>query len=253
MPYTVKQLAKLAGVSVRTLHHYDAIGLLKPARSEKNGYRHYGEQELLMLQQILFFRELDFPLEEIRRIVGAPGFDIRAALRDQKALLGLKKKRLDGLIRTIDATLKRLTTRTTMDDEELYGEFDKKEMDAYAAEAKERWGHTDAYKQSMERYKKMTKADLARIKDEGDRLMKEIVARRDEGPASAAVQALIARHYAALRTWYEPDLAMYRGLADMYVNDPRFAAYYEKYAPGLATFMRDAMHAYCDAQEKKKP
>lgn len=252
MSYTVNQLAKIAGISVRTLHHYDAIGLLRPARAEANGYRRYGETELLKLQQVLFFRELEFPLDEIRRILSSPDFDLRAALADQRKLIGLKKKRLDGLIGTIDRTIRRLNRRITMDDKDLYGDFSKDEMDAYAKEAKERWGHTDAYRQSTERFKKMTKADLARIKDEGDRLMKEIVARRSEGPASAAMQALIARHYDALRTWYEPDLAMYRGLGDMYVADPRFTAYYEKYAPGLATFMRDAMHAYCDAREKKR-
>lgn len=252
MPYTVNQLAKLAGVSVRTLHHYDAIGLLKPARAEKNGYRRYGETELMRLQQILFFRELDFPLAEIRRVLSRPDFDMRAALKDQRALIELKKKRLDGLIGTIDRTIKKLNKTTTMDDKDLYGDFSTEEQEAYAKEAKERWGHADAYRQSQERYKKMTKADLARVKDDGERLMKEIVANRHEGPASAAVQKLIARHYDALRTWYEPNPAMYRGLGDMYVADPRFTAYYEKHAPGLATFMRDAMHAFCDAQEKKR-
>ncbi|HTM67987.1 MAG TPA: MerR family transcriptional regulator [Candidatus Binatia bacterium] len=251
MSYTVHQLAKLAGVSVRTLHHYDAIGLLTPARAEKNGYRLYGETELLRLQQVLFFRELDFPLAEVRRIIDRPDFDMRAALKDQRKLIELKKKRLDGLMDTIDRTVKRLDRNITMDDKDLYGDFSRQEMDAYAEEAKQRWGHTEAWRQSQERYKKMTKADLARVKDEGDKLMKEIAARRTEDPASTAVQALIARHYAALRTWYEPNLKMYRGLADMYVADPRFAAYYEKYAPGLAQFMRDAMHAFCDAGGEK--
>lgn len=251
MSYTVNKLAKLAGVSVRTLHHYDAVGLLKPARAEKNGYRLYGDAELLRLQQIMFFRELDFPLDEIRRVLARPDFDMRAALRDQRKLIELKKKRLDGLIGTIDRTVKRLNRTIAMDDKELYDDFSTGEMDAYAKEAKERWGTTEAWRQSQERYKKMTKADLARIKDEADKLMKEIAAHREKGPASAAVQALIARHYDALRTWYEPNLSMYRGLGDMYVADPRFAAYYEKYAPGLAQFMRDAMHAYCDNQEKK--
>ncbi len=250
MAYTVNQLAKIAGVSVRTLHHYDAIGLLRPGRGEKNGYRRYGEEDLLRLQQILFFRELEFPLAEIRRILAAPGFDMRAALRDQRALIALKKRRLDGLMRTIDKTLRKIERKTPMHDEELYGDFSKEEMDAYAKEAKERWGHTEAYRQSAERVKKLGKDDWKRIKDDGERLMKEIAARRTEDPASPAVQALIARHYDALRTFYEPNVEMYRGLADMYVADPRFAAYYEKYAPGLATFMRDAMHAFCDARKK---
>lgn len=121
----------------------------------------------------------------------------------------------------------------------------------YEDEARERWGHTDAWKQSQERAKKLTKEDWARIQKAGDDLMKEIVAAVEAGkaPSDPEVLALIARHYDGLRTFYEPNLQMYRGLADMYVGDPRFAAYYDKYRPGLATFMRDAMHAYADSKE----
>lgn len=120
----------------------------------------------------------------------------------------------------------------------------------YAEEAKERWGNTDAYRQSQERVSKMTKADFEKIKDDADILMKKIVAVSDRDPADADVQALIAEHYNALRLFYEPNTEMYRGLADMYVADPRFSAYYDAYKPGLAVFMRSAMHAYCDAAGK---
>ena len=124
----------------------------------------------------------------------------------------------------------------------------------YADEAKARWGHTDPWKQSQERVKKLTKEDWARIKEAGDVLMKEFVAASDAGrdPASPEVLSLTARHYAGLRTFYEPNLELYRGLADMYVADARFAAYYDKYKPGLATFMQQAMHAFCDAGGEKK-
>lgn len=136
MNYSVQKLAKLASVSVRTLHYYDEIGLLKPVRL-KNGYRQYGENELLRLQQILFFRELDFPLEEIQRIMNSRYFDMSVALHDQRKLLELKKKRLNGLIKTIDKTLTKINLQNNMDDQELYGSFTKDEMDQYAAEAKE--------------------------------------------------------------------------------------------------------------------
>ncbi len=123
-------------------------------------------------------------------------------------------------------------------------------MDQYAAEAKQRWGNTEAYKQSQERVKKMTKADFARIAKEGDELMKEIVANKDKGTASEEIQKLIDKHYNNLRHFYEPNLEMYRGLANMYVDDARFTAYYEKYSPGLAVFMHAAMIVYCDARKK---
>ncbi len=120
----------------------------------------------------------------------------------------------------------------------------------YADEAKARWGNTDAYRQSQERVKKLSKDDRKRIGDAGDALMKKITAASGQDPASPEVQELIAQHYDALRTFYEPNLELYRGLADMYVADERFAAYYDKYKPGLAPFMQQAMHAYCDAQKK---
>ncbi|MGL5831594.1 MAG: MerR family transcriptional regulator [Candidatus Altimarinota bacterium] len=248
MSYTVQQLAKLAGVSVRTLHHYDQIGLLKPARVEKNGYRKYEERELLQLQQILFFRELDFPLEEVMRVMTAPGFDLKAALNDQRKLIELKKKRLNGLIKTIDKTINKLNQKNQMKDEELYGSFDKDEMNQYAEEAKQRWGHTDAYKQSQERYAKMSKEDLQKLKEDGEKWCAKLATMMDLDPAGAEVQAMIAEHYNSLRTWYEPNLKMYRGLADMYVADARFTAYYDKHAPGLAKFLQAAMHAYCEAK-----
>ncbi len=136
-----------------------------------------------------------------------------------------------------------------MNDKELYGGFSKEESEAYAKEAKERWGNTEAYKQSQERTKKLTKEDWARMSAETDAMLKEIVRNMDKGPASKEVQAQIAKHYASLRAFYEPNVEMYRGLGNMYVEDKRFAAFYEKYHQDLPVFMRDAMHAYCDANK----
>jgi len=252
MNYTVNKLAKLAGVSVRTLHHYDRMGLLKPEHVRSNGYRQYGEKELLKLQQILFFRELDFSLAEIGRILSAENFDMRMALRDQRKMIELKKKRLTGLIQTIDRTINKLNNQTTMEDQELYGAFSKEEGDKYAAEAKERWGNTEAYKQSQQRVKKMTKADWDRISKESEAIIQGILANMEMGAESVEVQGYIAQHYNSLRNFYEPNLEMYRGLGQMYLDDVRFAAYYEKYQPGLAVFMRDAIVVYCDEQEKNK-
>lgn len=251
MAYTVKQLATLSGVTARTLHFYDEAGLLKPSRSEKNGYRQYGEEDLLRLQQILFFRELEFPVAQIKRILNAPSFDMRAALRDHRELITLKKKRLSGLVKTIDRTLEKLERKTSMDDQDLYGNFTKDEMDAYAEEAKRRWGDTEAYRQSRERVARMSKEEMNVAMKAGEDLIREIVAARAKGAASPEVQALIERHYDGLRTFYEPNLAMYRGLGNMYADDPRFTAYYEKFDAGLAVFLRDAINAFCDTKEAK--
>ncbi len=246
MTYTVQQLATLADITTRTLHHYDAIGLLKPVRNAKNGYRQYGEAELLKLQQIMFFRELEFPLEEIKHILADPHFDLTAALADHRKLIEIKKKRMNDLLKTIDKTIKKINKEKTMHDKELYGGFTKEEYEAYSKEAKERWGDTDAFKQSVGKYEKLTKEERAAMQKAGDDLLKEIVANMSSGAESPEVQALIAKHYDGLRFFYEPNPELYRGLANMYVDDPRFAATFKKYHPDLPEFMRDAMHVYCN-------
>ena len=248
MSYTVQKLSKLAGVSVRTLHYYDEIGLLKPSRVKNNGYRFYEEPELLRLQQILFFRELDFPLDRIKFIIDSPSFDMKESLMGQRHLIELKKNRLTKLIKTIDKTIKKINKEITMQDEELYGNLTKEEYEKYTAEAKERWGHTDAWKQSEERVKKMGKEGLQKVQKEGEKLTLEIANAMKQGldPKSREVQLLIERHYEGLRAFYEPNPEMYKGLANMYVDDERFKAFYEKVESGLAEYLRDGMIYFAD-------
>ncbi len=253
MKYTVHKLAELAGITVRTLHHYDQIGLLKPSFSGSNGYRYYEEKELLKLQQILFFRELEFSLEQIKAIMQVPTFDVLKTMGDQKTLLELKKDRIDGLLTTLTKTIKSYEGGEQMKNDDLYGGFTKKQMEEYKEEAKKRWGNTDAYKQSEERTKNFTKADYDRVAEEGTKWTQKLSAMRDKGFAidSPEVQTLIEKHYNGLRKFYEPNYELYKGLANMYVDDPRFASYYEKFGKGLAVFMRDAMMQFVDTHEKK--
>lgn len=254
MTYTVNKLATLAGISVRTLHYYDEVGLLKPTKIEKNGYRQYGQNEILRLQQILFFRELDFSIDEIKRIMSSPSFDMKQALLDHRHMIELKKKRLNGLIKTIDKTLIQLEKNTPMDEQDLketYDTFGEDTVKKYAEEVKQRWGHTDAYKQSMERYAKLTKEDIEKYKKDADIFMKKAAEVSVHGALSPEFQEIIAQHFNSLSTWYEPNFEMYRGLAKMYVEDPRFEAYYEKYKPGLAKIFSEAMIHYADQNEPK--
>ncbi len=244
MPYTINKLAQMAGVSVRTLHYYDEVGLLKPSTIQRNGYRAYEEHDLLLLQQILFFRELDFSLEEIKRILSSSAFDVRHALRDQRRMIELKKRRLSGLLKTIDVTLQKLEQQIPMNDQdlqELYDTFGEETIKQYADEVKQRWGNTDAYKQSMERAAKMTKEYYKKYKHDSDVFMKKVAATMGKGATSPEFQALIAEHFKSLSTWYEPNFEMYRGLAKMYVEDPRFTAYYENYREGLAKVFSEGM------------
>lgn len=250
MTYTVNQLAKLANISVRTLHYYDEMGLLKPSFVAKNGYRQYEQAELVRLQQILFFRELDFPLEEIKRMLDRPGFDVTRALHDQKELMKRKRKRLDGLIKSIDTTIDAMTNNKPLNEEEMYDPFKDDDVKQYQDEVKKRWGNTDAYKQSMARVSKLSKADMAKLKEDGKKFVRELAANMDKAPDSPEAQALIQKHYESIQFFYDCPIAMYRNLGEMYVNDPRFTAYYDKERPGLAVWVRDAIRAYCDIREK---
>lgn len=251
MNYTVNQLAKIAGVTTRTLHYYDQIGLLKPSTIQANGYRCYEEKELLKLQQILFFKELEFSLEDIITIVNATNFNPIEALKDQKKLLEFKKYRVQSLLSTLDKTIKKLEGGEIMTNDDLFASFSDEQMKQYQEEAKQRWGNTEAWKQSQERTKHWTKADYDRIKKDGEAWTKKMAAIKEQGftPQSPEAQAMIDQHYNGLRTFYEPNLEMYRGLGQMYVDDPRFTAYYDKHAKGLAIYMRDAMVYYVEQHQ----
>jgi DNA-binding transcriptional MerR regulator len=246
MQYKVHELATLAHISVRTLHYYDDIGLLEPSSVAKNGYRYYHEKELIRLQQILFFKELAFSLEDIKRMLNRPDFRVIEALKDQKKLMKLKQTRLDALIKTIDKTIRTMTNNQTMKDEELYDAFKDDDVKKYQTEVKERWGNTDAYKQSQAKVSKMTKKEMDGLKKEGEQLCRELVTVMGKPVDDPAVQALIKKHHEGINFFYPCTPEMYKNLGQMYIDDPRFTAYYDKFAPGLAVFVRNAIFSYVD-------
>lgn len=246
MVYTIQQLATLASVSVRTLHYYDEIGLLSPAFTKSNGYRYYTKAELHLLQQILFFKELEFSLEDIKKMMLSKTYDPKKALMDQRHMFTLKKKRIEKLLATVDKTIKSMNDKKEMKDEELYGGLTKEEIESYEAEALARWGNTEAWKQSMERTKNWTKEDYKRIAEQGDIFMKKLALLVPQGPEDKEVQSMIAEHYNSLRTFYEPNFEIYRGLGEMYVVDERFKKNLNKYHPRMAEFMREAMIYYVE-------
>jgi len=244
--YTVSQVAKMAGVSVRALHHYDQIGLLKPSARTGAGYRLYGEPELLRLQQILFFKELDMPLGEVRQILDDPGFDQMAALEHHRQLLHRRMERLKRLLKTIDRTIDKLTEDDmTLTDEELYEGFTTEQIERYKREAREMYGPAQV-EESEQRVKKMSRAEWKAVGAEGEAVTTALAALADREPGDAEVQALIARHHAWIENFYPCSAEIYRGLAQGYVEHPEFRAFYEKYRPGLADFMSAAMNHYAD-------
>ena len=239
--YTVRQLADMAGVSVRTLHHYDHIDLLKPSSRSAAGYRLYEGDDLIRLQQILLFKEIDLPLMDIRDILDDPTFDAVTALRLHREMIQARAARLSQLLQTIDATIGKLERTTmTLTDEELYEGLTKKQAERYEREAQEMYD-PDLVQESKRRIGKMSKKQWQAVKDEGDEVTRAIAALMDRDPDDAAVQAQIARHHAWIEHFYPASADVYTGLGQLYAEHDEFRAFYEQYAPGLADFMYTAM------------
>lgn len=252
--YTVSEVARLSGVSVRTLHHYDEIGLLKPADIGPNGYRYYGKDELLRLQQILFHRELGFPLDEIAQVLDAPGFDRVAALKAHRERLTDEARRTRRLVRTIDETLAALEGAETMDEQAMYRGFDPEKQARQEAWLVDRYGpgvrtSIDAVKDIQKAWKQ---ADFDASQAEIAGIEAEFVKALTSGlPAdSAAVQALTARHRAWIaKQWPMPvSRAAYENLATLYGDHPDFRARYEAQAAGMTEYLQTAMRSFAEKE-----
>ena len=236
----IKEFAEFTGVSVRTLHYYDEIGLLTPAFVDKaTGYRYYDTRSLLRMQEILFYRELDFSLKSIGEILSSPNYDAKKSLEEQKILLTLKKERLERLISSIDAAMK---------GENIMKAFDNSKFEAYKAEAQKKWGETDAYKEHAQRtkdYSKETWNDLAAGMEE---IMAEFALCMKNGQAPDSVQAqhlvkALQEHITG--NYYHCTDQILAGLGQMYVADERFKHNIDKHADGTAAFICEAIEIYC--------
>lgn len=249
MEYTILKLSQMAGVSTRTLRHYDSIGLLKPLRTNSSGYRIYGQKEIALLQQILFYRELGFALEEIRSIVLSPGFDNLTALQEHRRKLKQERERLDILISTVDKTIDSVTGRKTMTDRDKFEGFKKDLVAAneakYGKEIREKYG-AETIDKSNQRMLKLTKEEYDRW-EELSRLihitLKEAYETKDPSGEKAQETARLHREWLTL-SWGHYNKEAHAGLGDMYAADDRFKAYYDKEQDGLAEFLRDAIHVY---------
>ena len=242
--YSVKRVADLAGVSVRTMHHYDAIGLVCPHERSGAGYRIYSRADLERLQQVLFFRELGLALEEIKAIVEDPAFDRRQALLDHRELLSHRRDRIDRLIRAVDRTLASMREGTELEERIMFDGFDNV---AYAEEARQRWGHTEAYKESQRRTARYSEADWTAIQAEQTDILRQIADLADRAPGEPEVQRAVQRMHAFIdELFYTCSRDVFRGIGDLAAEDERFTATYEKLRPGLAAFFQQAVHIYCE-------
>jgi DNA-binding transcriptional MerR regulator len=247
--YTVKKLADLAGVSRRTLHHYDEIGLLKPTIQGSNHYRYYDEQAALRLQQILFYRELGLSLAEIQLILEQPGFDMLQALQAHKDELQKRVARLNRLIATVDKTILHVKGELKMSNQEIFGGFSEEQQEEYAEQARERWD-PKLVDQSMKLWKSYSLEKKQQVLDEGKAVYVDILGLMEKGqePGSPEVQACLVRWHQHMRYFYEPSWATLRGLGQMYAQDPQFRANYEKMHPDLPDFLNAAIQIYTEGK-----
>ena len=240
MKMQIKEFAGFTGVSVRTLHYYDEIGLLTPAFVDRStGYRFYDENSLLRMQEILFYRELDFSLKSIGEILSSPNYDKNKALKEQKHLLTLKKERLERLISASDGAVK---------GENVMKAFDNSEFEKHKDEAKEKWGKTDAYKEHAERTKNYSKQKWNDLAEEMDHIMAEfaVCIRKVKAPDSAEVQNLVKMLQDHIsENYYLCTNQILAGLGQMYVADERFKSNIDKHADGTAEFICEAIEIYC--------
>lgn len=254
MVYTVAKLAKISGVSIRTLHWYDEIGLLKPAYHGANGYRFYEEEQLLALQQILFFRELGFELKQIESILKRSDFDQVGALSSHRKILQKNVERTKKLIKTIDKTIEHLTGSKKMKDHEIYLGFSKEKQSEYQKYLINRFG--DDVKNSMEEtianFKNFDKEEFEKSKTEWDEICMDLVKQwKSHAMASSAqVQAIIQRHYKWLKKYWTPDRDSYPKLGEQYMGFEWKEAFesYDSEHPKLAQFLAEGMKIFAEGK-----
>ena len=253
--YSVKKLSKLAGVSVRTLHLYDKMGLLKPSVRTQARYRLYGEKELLRLQQILFYRELDFPLKEIGAILDDPAFDIVQALEGHKKALLARKERINTLVGTIDKTLVTLKNNTMLQVEDLYDGISPEKLKAWRSEAMSKWGK-ETVLEAEENLRRFSKEEMETLKTElNDNITTRLTALMHTDPKSAEVQELIARRYQIILRLTGGQIKMekleyFRKLGELYVEDNRYTPVNGMPSRELALFIKEATDYYVSSQKQ---
>ena len=248
---TVGQVADLFGVTVRTLHHYDEIGLVVPSERSRAGYRLYTAADLVRLQHVVVYRRLEFPLEQIATLLEQGATDPRASaehLRRQRAAVLHRLDELRELVTAIDTALEATMNDRPATREEMRELFGDGFSDDYETEAQQRWGDTDAWRQSRERTARYTVADWAQVKEEMQAVGEGFAAAMDAGmpPTSQAALEAAEAHRRSIERFYDCSYAMHRGLADLYLADPRFTKTYEDIRVGMAQYVHDAIHANAD-------
>ncbi|MGB3368238.1 MAG: MerR family transcriptional regulator [Acidaminobacteraceae bacterium] len=251
--YSVKEVALLAGVSVRTLHYYDEVNLLKPFVNQENKYRIYDNRDIEKLQQILFFKELGFKISEIKNIVDSPDFDRVDALKSQRDLIYKKIDRYMKIVDTVSETISSLEKGENMKKEKLFKGLDFEEINAhkekYKKEVKEKYD-SDLVRESNKRTSKYSKEKWGDIQSESSSIFNKLASLMDKDVSDIGVQKLVTAYHKHIDTYFYPcSYEIYRGLGEMYVADERFTEFYDNVKIGLSAFIKDAITYYVDNQK----
>ncbi len=245
--YSVKELSTLAGVSVRTLHYYDQIGLLNPARIAQNGYRQYDDAALLRLQQILFYRELDFKLADIKELLDSPAFEQVSALENHWDALWARLARTERLIRTVEDTISHLKGEKEMSKKALFQAFSEEEQEEYAKQAEEKYD-PETVRESNRKWKSYSAEKKQAILDEGNQVYVDMIAAMPKGADSSEAQACVEHWRRHMDYFWTPNLDQLLGLATMYGQSADFKKNFDAMHPDLADFMHEAVAIYVAKQ-----
>jgi DNA-binding transcriptional MerR regulator len=245
--YTIKQLARCAGITARTLHYYDEIGLLKPTEVGENGYRYYDKAALLRLQQILLYRKMDLPLQEIKEVLDSPDFEILNALELHRSELQNRMQRLTVLVETVEATIFYLKGKRQMTVDELFEGFSEEQQAEYEKEAEQIYD-PEIVRESNRKWKTYSEGQKKAIFAESKGIYLDMIAAMPKGPDSEEAQSCVERWRRNMDHFWTPSLEQLAGLGDLYNEDPRFKANFDKMQPGLAEFFREAIREYVKRQ-----
>jgi MerR family transcriptional regulator, thiopeptide resistance regulator len=241
--YTVKQISTMAGLTPRTLHYYDEIGLLKPTRLGENGYRYYDQEALLRLQQILLYRELNMPLENIRKVLNQPDFEVKSALERHKQAIQRQMINLERLLTTIDNTILHLEGKTEMSSEQMFDGFSDEQQAEYEKEAMQMYDPA-IVKVSNQKWKSYTNEEKKRILEEGKTVYENFVKAMPKGSSSPEAQACVEHWRRHIEYFWLPDDEQLIGLTEGYSSDRRFKDNFDKIHPDLAKFVGEAVKVY---------
>jgi MerR family transcriptional regulator, thiopeptide resistance regulator len=247
--FTVKQIAHMAGITPRTLHYYDQIGLLKPSRVGENGYRYYGEEAMLRLQQILLYRELELPLDEIKTIMVSREFDTLGALENHREELRKRIHQMERLIKTVDKTILHLKGKHSMSEKQFFEGFSEEQQAEYEKEAMQMYD-PETVRASKARWRSYSAAEKQRIGEEGNAAYAALLESMPKGPGSPEAQAGVELWRKHMEYFWVPNDEQLLGLTELYNEDPRFKKNYDRIDPQLADFIREAVKIYVENRKR---